>query len=117
MKRAAAYRRGRRAEALCRYWLRLKGYRIVAQQFRCPVGELDIVARRGRVLAIVEVKARDRREGAIQAISWRQRRRIVRASKMLLQRRPDLARLQIRFDAMLVLPYRPPHHIMDAWQL
>lgn len=117
MKRLAAYRRGQRAEALCRFWLRLKGYRIIAQQFRCPAGELDIAARRGAVLAIIEVKARGQFEGAVQAISSRQRRRIVRASETLLQRRPDLATMQIRFDAMLVLPYRLPHHIMDAWRL
>jgi putative endonuclease len=116
MERRRARRRGLRAETLCCWWLRLKGYRILARQFRTPVGELDIVARRGRLLAIVEVKARDDFAAAAYAITPRQQRRIVRATEAFLQRRPDLAKLQPRFDAMLVMPRRPPHHIMNAWR-
>lgn len=116
MDRRQAQRRGLWAERICCLWLRLKGYRIVARQFRTPVGEIDIAARRGRILAIVEVKARANRETALAAITWRQQQRILRATGVLLRRRPELVTLQPRFDAMLVLPRRLPHHIMDAWR-
>src|SRR5687767_4458845 len=63
-RRLAAWRRGRWSEALCRFALRLKGYRILAQGWRSPQGEIDIVARRGGTVAIVEVKARGSLEAA-----------------------------------------------------
>lgn len=116
MDRRRAQRRGVWAETLCCLWLLAKGYRIVARQFRTPVGEIDIAARRGRILAIVEVKARASRQAAAAAITYRQQQRILRATEVLMRRRPELVTLQPRFDAMLVLPRRPPHHIMDAWR-
>jgi putative endonuclease len=58
MKRQSAERGGRRAESLAAWWLRLKGWRILARRVRTPVGEIDLVARRGRTIAFVEVKAR-----------------------------------------------------------
>src|SRR5256885_13608340 len=57
-ERQKAERRGRLAEFLCRWHLRLRGWHIVASHWRCPAGEIDILARRGRVLAIIEVKLR-----------------------------------------------------------
>jgi predicted AAA+ superfamily ATPase len=58
-RRERAQRRGRFAEWLCLWHLRLRGWRILARGWRCPSGEIDILARRGRVLAIVEVKSRN----------------------------------------------------------
>ena len=107
--RRRAYRFGRFAETLCVASLVLRGYRIVARDYRTPVGEIDIVARRGGVLAIIEVKARGDLATAAEAIRPRQRTRILRATDRLLQQRPILARLDLRFDAMLVAPGRPPH--------
>src|SRR3546814_1158796 len=100
--RRRAYARGRRGERIASWWLRLKGYRVLAQGFRCPVGEIDLVARRGGILAIVEVKHRDSLIAAGEAIGPRQQRRIRRAAEHFLQRHPDLARLNLRFDAMLL---------------
>lgn len=114
--RRRAYRLGRTAEALCVASLVLRGYRIVARGYRTPVGEIDIVARRGRVLAVIEVKARADLASAAEAIGPRQRNRILRAASHLLQRRPVLAGLELRFDAMLVAPGRLPRHLRDAWR-
>jgi putative endonuclease len=114
--RRRADARGRRAEALAACWLRLKGYRILARGWRSPVGELDIVARRGRVLAMVEVKRRDSLAVAGEAISHRQQRRLQRAAEAFVQRHPELAGLDLRFDAVLMLPHRLPHHLPDAWR-
>jgi putative endonuclease len=112
-----AQRRGRSAEFLCRWHLRLRGWRIVAQDWRCPSGEIDIIARRGGVLAVIEVKSRGNVDAAAAAVLPRQRRRIARAASAFLLARPDLAGLAPRFDVMLVAPLRPPRHLPDAWRL
>ncbi len=119
MSRAArrqAFRRGHAAEFLCLWHLRLRGYRILARRFRVPSGEIDLIARRGRVLAAIEVKARPSLAAAGEAISSHQRRRIARALEHFLARHPELARLTPRFDVMLVTPRRLPRHLADAWR-
>jgi len=115
--RRRAERRGRFAEWLCLWHLRLHGWRIVARGWRCPAGEIDIVARRRKVLAIIEVKSREHVGEAAEALSPRQRRRIARAAEALLLSRPDLAGLDVRFDVMLMIPGRLPRHWPDAWRL
>jgi putative endonuclease len=114
--RRAAERRGKTAERLCLWHLRLKGYRILARRYKTAMGEIDLIARRGGVLAAIEVKARPDFERANEAITPRQRRRIVRALAQFLGGRPDLATLAARFDVMLVAPRRWPRHVIDAWQ-
>lgn len=114
--RRRAYGRGRRAETVAAWWLRLKGYRILARGFRVPVGEVDLIARRGRVLALVEVKTRGSLAAAGEAMTLRQRRRIARAAAAFLQRHPKFAGLDLRFDVVLIAPYRRPRHLVDAWQ-
>jgi putative endonuclease len=115
-ERQKAERRGRLAELLCRWHLRLRGWRIVASHWRCPSGEIDILARRGRVLAIIEVKARRDFATAAESVLPRQRRRIARAASAFLLTRPDLALLTLRFDVMLVAPPRPLRHLPGAWR-
>jgi len=115
--RRRAWRRGRRAEGLAACWLRLKGYRILARGFRVGVGEIDLIARRGRVLALVEVKARARLAEAGESVSRRQRERIGRAAEAFLQRHPRLGKLDLRFDVVLIAPGQWPRHIADAWRV
>ncbi len=115
--RRKAYGRGRRAEALAAWWLRLKGYRILARGFRVAAGEIDLIARRGRQLALVEVKARPSLEQAGAALLPRQRERIARAAEVFLQRHPGLAGLDLRFDVVLLAPGRLPRHLANAWHL
>jgi putative endonuclease len=115
--RHRAQRRGALAEFLCRWHLRLRGWRIVACDWRCPSGEIDILARRGGVLAIIEVKSRRDLASAAASVLPRQRRRIARAASAFLLVRPDLAELALRFDVMLVAPLRPPRHLPDAWRV
>jgi putative endonuclease len=115
--RHQAERRGRLAERVCRWHLRLRGWRIVAADWRCPSGEIDIVARRRGVLAIVEVKARPDLDLAAAAILPRQRKRISRAAAAFLSARPELAEMTLRFDVMLVAPLRMPRHLPNAWRM
>jgi len=115
MSRRAAERGGRRAEALAAWWLRLKGWTILARRVKIPVGEVDLVARRGRTLAFVEVKARaTAREAAVALDEWRLRR--VAAAAEALAPRYARAGDDVRIDAMLVVPRRLPRHLPNVWQ-
>ena len=111
-----AWRFGRTAETMCVWYLRLIGYHVIARGFRVPVGEIDIIARRGRTLAFVEVKARSG-DYAADALSPSQRRRIVRAAEAFLKVRPGLADLDLRLDVMLVRRWRLPRHLRGAWRV
>ena len=113
--RHAAYLRGNRAEAICALWLRLRGYRVLARRFRSPVGEVDLIVRRGDALAFVEVKSRSTLDRALQSVTPRQRRRVVRAAEAYLAVNPSLAALDLRFDLMAVAPWRRPRHLRAAW--
>jgi putative endonuclease len=115
-KRRRAERRGRFAERLCRWHLRLRGWRILASGWRCPAGEIDILARRGDVLAVIEVKSRSDFATGVAAVLPHQRRRIARAAEAYLGLRPELASLALRFDVMVVVPLRLPQHVTAAWR-
>lgn len=115
-RRRGAWQRGRRAETLAAWWLRLKGYRILARGFRVGAGEIDLIARRGRLVALVEVKARAGLAEAGEAVSRRQKERIGRAAEAFLQRHPHLGELDLRFDVVLIAPRQWPRHISDAWR-
>jgi len=115
-ERVAAFRVGLSAESRAAAYLIAKGYRIVARRFRSPVGEVDIVARRGRVLVFAEVKARERFDDAAEAVTDRGKRRIVAAAEAWLAANPDDVNRPIRFDALLVAPGRLPRHIENAFE-
>jgi putative endonuclease len=115
-RRQSAERRGRFAEWLCLWHLRLRGWHIVARDWRCPSGEIDILARRGKTLAVIEVKSREALATAAVALLPRQRRRIARALEAFLNARPEFAGCALRFDLMLVAQGRLPRHWPDAWR-
>jgi putative endonuclease len=114
MKRRRAERGGRRAEALAALFLQLKGWSILARRVRTPVGEIDLVARRGRTVAFVEVKARaSETEAAISLDDFRLRR--VAAAAGALSGRFVRPGDDIRIDAMFVVPWRVPRHVANVW--
>lgn len=115
MNRAQRYRRGHRAETIAAWWLRAKGYRILATRYKTRMGEIDLIAQRGDTLVFVEVKGRARRASAAEAIHLRNQQRVVRAAQWWLQRHPQAQASTIRFDAVLVAWYRWPHHIPHAF--
>jgi putative endonuclease len=115
-KKRGAWRFGHWAEVACAWFLRLKGYRILARGFRAPVGEIDIVARRGTILAVVEVKGRHDLHTAAEALGRRQQSRIARAAEAFLRAHPACGGLNVRSDVMLVRRWRLPAHVTDAWR-
>ena len=108
--------RGRRAESIAAWRLRLAGYRVLARRYRTPVGEIDLIARRGRRLVMVEVKARPTEALARQAVPERQRRRIAMAARRFLAINPRYRDCAVRFDVVAVVPGRLPIVIPDAWR-
>lgn len=114
MNREAAEKRGRGAETLACWWLRLHGWRILARRARVPGGEVDIIARRGRTLAFVEVKARSTAEAAALSLdAWRLRRVVVAAER--LAPRYLKPNDELRIDALFVVPGRLPRHLPNVW--
>ncbi len=115
MNRQASEKRGRGAETLAAWWLRLHGWRILARRARVPGGEVDIVARRGRTLAFVEVKARATDEAAAFSLDAYRLRRVAVAAERLSQRFMR-AGDELRIDAIFIVPRRWPRHLADIWQ-
>ena len=114
-ERQVAFRIGLSAESRAAALLIAKGFRILARRWKSPVGEIDIVARRRKLLVFVEVKARERLDDAAWSVTPRQRTRIVAAAEAWLAAYPDETVSDVRFDAMLVAPGRVPQHIPAAF--
>ncbi len=115
MTRQAAEQRGRTAETIACWYLRLHGWHILARRARVPGGEVDIIARRGRMVAFVEVKARAEAETAAFALDeWRLRRVVVAAERLAprYMREGD----DVRIDAIFIVPFRWPRHLANIWQ-
>jgi putative endonuclease len=115
MNRRRAERGGRRAESLAAWWLRLKGWRILARRARTPLGEVDLIARRGKILAFIEVKARATADQAEIALDDYRLRRVAAAAEVIA---PRYARTgdDLRIDAMFIIPRRLPRHLADVWR-
>lgn len=115
MSRQEAERRGRSGETWAAFYLRLKGWRILARRIRVRGGEVDIVARRGRTLAFVEVKARANMDSAAFSLDRYRLRRVAAAAEILaprFMREGD----EVRIDAIFIVPGRLPRHLPDIWQ-
>ena len=108
---------GLRAETIAALWLRLKFYRIIARNYSGAGGEIDIIARRGDVIAFVEVKARARIELAQVAIDQRKVRRLLQAMRHWIVRNPWAVRCVLRGDAIFLAPARKPLHVENAFSL
>ena len=113
-RRKAAERRGRWGEALAALYLQVQGWRIVARRVRTRVGEVDLVARRGRTTLFVEVKTRATGPELDLAIDRHRLSRVAAAATMLTPRyaRPGD---DIRIDVILLAPRALPRHIRNAW--
>ncbi|MBV8682194.1 MAG: YraN family protein [Caulobacteraceae bacterium] len=112
---ARARREGRRSEWLCALWLMAKGYRLLGFRLRTGGGEIDLLAVRRGVVAVVEVKRRRTLAEALEAVSWAQRRRLANAARSIAARKPGLAGAPVRLDLIALAPGRLPRHIRDAW--
>jgi putative endonuclease len=114
--------RGRDAEALAAEYLSARGLEVLARNIRCKGGELDLLCRDGEVLVVVEVRQRSRHDygGALASVTWRKRRKIIRATRYLLKTAPRWRNALLRFDVIGLqgLPERAPEleWVKDAFR-
>jgi len=106
-----AYRQGHGAEWLAAVYLMLKGYQILAFRLKTKAGEIDILARKGQTLAVVEVKRRLNRDDALLAVHPDQYHRLLSAGLAVQRSRPSLLGMDLRIDLLALAPLRWPHHL------
>lgn len=110
---ARSRRAGRLAESVAAVWLLLKGYQILGFRLKAGRGDIDILARKGRTLVLVEVKRRETPEAALDSLAPDQRTRLIRAGQALLQKRRSLSGFGLRLDLFAFSPGRLPRHFRD----
>ncbi len=114
MKRQRAEKRGRRGETIAAWYLRLKGYRILNRRVRTPRGEIDLIARRGRIIAFIEVKMRNTPQELAFAIDERRLARVAAATESVAHSYATRGE-NVRIDVILIARRRWPQHIENAW--
>lgn len=115
-KNKTAHATGIAAENIAAWILRLQGYRILATRYRTPVGEVDIIARRGAIIAFVEVKARVTMDEALSSVSQQSRARITRAAEHYMVHKGQGFDGTMRFDVVALAPPWRWRHVRDAWR-
>jgi putative endonuclease len=115
-RRRDAELRGRQAERIAALWLRLKGYSVLDRRVRTPYGEIDLIARQGRVIVFVEVKARPRLADALEAVPPSGWLRISRAAETWRGGRAQFGDHGWRYDLIALAPGHLPVHVRDAWR-
>lgn len=113
VKRKRAEEQGRRAERIAAWWLRLHGWRILGERIRVSGGEVDLIAKRGRTIAFIEVKQRQSRADLDHAIDAHRLRRVVAAAEYLAPRYAK-AQEDIRIDVILLAPRSLPRHLVNV---
>jgi len=114
--RRRAYRWGVSAETRAAWYLRLKGYRILARRYKTALGEIDLIARKGQTVVFVEVKARSHRRDALESVGPRTRRRLQAAAAAWAQKWPAYQDFAWRYDIVAIVPGQWPHHLIDAFR-
>jgi len=111
------WRKGYFAEEFCRIYLFLHGYKILAHRYKTPLGEIDLIARRGKQIAFIEVKARKTKQDGSEAVQEKSMRRISNAAKIFLSTHPHVSDCDLRFDVMVVTSFwKRPDWYRNAWQ-
>ena len=114
-KRKRAQRWGHVSEWLAAASLILKGYRIMKMRYKTKTGEVDIIARKGHLIIMVEVKARRTIEEAFDAVTVASQRRIESAGDLWLAQQKNPHLLSVRYDIIAVRPWKWPHHYENAF--
>ena len=115
-KRRKAHGLGLSAETFAAWSLRLTGWRILQHRYTTKAGEIDLIAKRGKTVAFIEVKARKSRQAAMEAVTPASQRRIVRAAKIFVSEHPKAGFFTLRFDVVIVRPWAWPERIANAFQ-
>ena len=120
VNRQKSHYKGLFGEQYALFWLRVKGYRCLNKRFKTPVGEIDLIMRKGKTICFIEVKHYMKLEQAAQSINNKQKKRISRTASLWMQQNTNYASYTQRFDALLLhgkgLTLRVKH-IQNAWYL
>ena len=114
-KKQKAYQLGKWAVYIAAAMLIFKGYRILTLRYKATHGEIDVIARRGRTIAFIEVKARKSLTAGKESVTAKQRERISNAATQFMKQRPRLSNLTSRYDIVVITPKSFPKHITSAW--
>lgn len=114
-KKIQAYRRGIRAEIIAGLYLTLTGWRVLAWRWKCPLGEIDLVAKNGKVITFIEVKARQNEQSALDSITAHQWSRISNAADIFMSQQRQYADCSWRFDAIIIVPRQWPKRFKNMW--
>ena len=115
-KRRKAHQRGLTAETFAAWYLRLTGWRILKRRYKTKVGEIDLIAKKRKTVAFIEVKARKSRSAALEAVTPASQKRIVRAAKLFVAEHPKAGFFTLRFDVIVVRPWALPERIANAFE-
>ena len=106
---------GRTAERIAAIWLQMKGYHLIGRRLKTPVGEIDLLLRKGDSLIFVEVKARAALDSGVAALHPAAARRCQAAARWLAPRH-GWSGAVIRHDAVIVRPWALPVHLVAIWR-
>jgi len=106
---------GHLGEWLAALWLQARFYTVLHRRFKTPLGEIDIIARRGKTLVFAEVKTRRTKSGHSDALGAANQARIIAAARWWLAAHPEAAGLNLRFDVIVLAPFCWPVHVRGAF--
>ncbi|MHA7775519.1 YraN family protein [Roseibium sp. M-1] len=115
-RRRKAQTLGLHAETYAAWYLRLTGWRILKRRYKTSSGEIDIIAKRRKTVAFIEVKARKTREAALEAVTPASQKRISRAARFFVTRHPKAGFYTLRFDIVIIRPWALPERIANAFE-
>lgn len=115
MKRQVAEEQGRKGEDRAALWLQVKGWRVLERRRKTPLGEIDLIVKRGKIVAFVEVKWRASADELDHAIDERRLSRVAAAVEAVAHEYASDGE-DIRIDVLLLAPGTFPRHIVNAWQ-
>jgi len=110
-----SYQKGIWSEKFAKGFFMAKGYIVLAERFKTPFGEIDLILKRGNKIVFLEVKMRQTIEMALESIHERNQNRVFDAAKLYLQQNPQYNDCEFGFDALAMAPYTWPRHIPNAW--
>ena len=118
LEKQAYEKAGRRAENLACLYLRCKGYRILERRFKVRQGEVDIIARKGKCIAMVEVKQRSSEKSAQESVSYQNQTRLMDAAEIYINQSRSLqgTDFDLRYDFLYVIGRWKIRHITNAFQ-
>ncbi|MEO1113877.1 MAG: YraN family protein [Pseudomonadota bacterium] len=114
--RRKAHALGLSAESRAAWYLRLTGWRILKRRYKTKAGEIDLIAKKRKTVAFVEVKARKTREAAMDAVTPASQKRIARAAKIFVSEHPKAGFFTLRFDVIIIRPWALPERIENAFE-